>query len=139
MTSNNEETPKIQVDDDWKNEMKAEKEKLSEKPSEETAEADTPKQRGELPPASFLTLVNSLIMQILMAMGGMEDPESKKRVVDLNLARFHIDTLGVLQDKTKGNLTDEENKLLDGALHELRMKFLGANQMGEAAAKGTED
>jgi hypothetical protein len=127
MTENGEES-KIHVDEDWKAEMQAEKEKLAED-SKQDEEAQQQGGEGQLPPASFTAFVNSLMMQTLMAMGGVEDPETKKRVVDLNLARFHIDMLGVLEEKTKGNLTEEETQLLGQALHELRMNFLGFAKM----------
>jgi len=128
MTENSEETPKIHVDEDWKTSMQAEKEKLSEEAKTEQ-EAEQNGQDGQLPPASFATLVNSLMMQTLMAMGGVEDPETKKRIVDLNLARFHIDMLTILEEKTKGNLTEEENQMLSQVLHELRVNFLGFTKM----------
>jgi len=136
MTENGEETPKIHVDEDWKAEMQAEKEKLNEAAQQEE-EAARAGGEGQLPPANFVTLVNSLMMQTLMAMGGVEDPESKKRIVDLNLARFHIDMLGVLEEKTRGNLTDEENKVLAQVLHELRMNFLGFAKMVQESETGS--
>jgi hypothetical protein len=122
--------PKIVVDDDWKAQAQAEKEKLAEeierKPTERGAARGAPegKERRELPPASFTTLVSSLMTQILFALGGVEDPETKRRYVDLDLAKHHIDTLSVLEQKTKGNLTDEERKLLDRALYETRMQYV---------------
>ena len=126
MTDENsqEEKPKIHVDEDWKAQARAEKEKLAKEAAEEKANKESAG-AGELPPASFATLVNSLMMQTLMAMGGMEDPNTGKRVIDLNLAKFHIDTLGILQEKTKGNLEETEEKMLDQLLHELRMNFMG--------------
>ena len=54
----------------------------------------------------------------------MEDPKTKRRYVDLDLAKHHIDILGLLEEKTKGNLTDEEKKLLDQALYEVRMQYV---------------
>jgi len=119
-----EESSGIHVDENWKAEAKAEKEKLSKETVADKAreqKTDT----GKLPKPDFVTLVNSLMMQALMAMGGIEDPSTKKRVVDLDLAKFHIDTLDVLQKKTKGNLEDKEEKMLDQILHELRMHFMG--------------
>ncbi|MCD4823154.1 MAG: DUF1844 domain-containing protein [Phycisphaerae bacterium] len=134
MTQNNEEKSKIIVDDDWKTQAQAEKEKLvaeaeaaaEEKPQtpasgDDAAGADQPR---NIPPASFQVLVNQITMQAIMALGGMEDPETKKRYVDLELAKLHIDTLGVLEEKTKGNLTDEETKLLEQTLHQLQTNFV---------------
>jgi hypothetical protein len=124
-----EEKPKIIVDDDWKAQAQAEKEKLDEEiKAKQEAEGGEGEPAGpggrRLPPASFATLVNSLGAQALLALGGYEDPKTKRRLVDLDLAKHHIDSLAVLEDKTKGNLTDEEQKLLDGVLYEARMQFV---------------
>ena len=124
--------PKIIVDDDWKVQAAVEKQKLAEQveskasPSEAEPAAEGPTAQGprELPPASFATLVSSVAMQGLLALGGYEDPKTKKRLVDLTLAKHHIDTLSVLEEKTKGNLTDEEKKALDKALYETRMQYV---------------
>ncbi len=120
--------PKIVVDDDWKAQAQAEKERLA-KEVESGKGGAAGGQAGaaggrELPSASFTTLVGSLVTQILLALGGMEDPKTKRRYVDLALAKHHIDTLTVLEAKTKGNLTDEERKLLDQALYETRMHYV---------------
>jgi hypothetical protein len=110
------EKPKIIVDDDWKAQAQAEKQKLEQQAEQAAAQ--------ELPAASFATLVSSLVAQAFMAMGGYEDPKTKRRYVDLALAKHHIDTLVVLEDKTKGNLSAEEKKLLDNALYEVRMQYV---------------
>ena len=66
----------------------------------------------------------SLAEQAMAALGQIPDPLENKPVVRLELARHHIDTLGVLEEKTKGNLTDEEHEMLETVLHQLRMVFL---------------
>ena len=126
--------PHIIVDDDWKTQAQAEKERLAKEVEGQEAGAPAagaegaPGQRPtgprELPPASFSTLVTSLATQVFMSLGGVEDPRTKRRLVDLALARHHIDTLSVLEEKTKGNLTDDEKKLLDRALYETRMQYV---------------
>ncbi len=127
------------MDDDWKAEAQAEKDKLAAEAAKKAEKAQSPAGPAagagaepggprELPPVSFTTLVNSLATQVLMALGGVEDPETKKRYVDLDLAKFHIDTLTVLQEKTKGNLDDTESGLLDRVLYELRMSFVQISQ-----------
>jgi len=117
--------PKIIVDDDWKQQAAAEKERLA---KEEAEQAERPK----LPQASFLTLVSSFLTQAMLAMGLIEHPEMKGHGPDLDLAKFNIDMLEVLEEKTKGNLTDEEKKLLNDALHQVRMAFvqLAAGRVG---------
>ena len=138
MGENNEEKPKIIVDDDWKAQAQAEKEKLAAEAEKEPTPAEGPPGSApagpegaprELPPANFATLVSALLTQVLLALGGVEDPRTKKRYVDLGLAKHHIDMLSVIEEKTKGNLTDDEKKLLDGALYETRMQYVQIAQM----------
>ena len=131
--------PKIIVDDDWKQQAQAEKQKLAEqaKTAEmlqaesqpQPADGQAPDQGSEgqqrqLPPASFTTLVSSLATQAMMALGGFRDPNSDKVMVDLELAKHHIDTLKVLEEKTKGNLDEEETKLLEEASYQVQMLFV---------------
>jgi hypothetical protein len=125
----NADKPKIIVDDDWKTRAQAEKEKLA----EETASVPGEPAGGrEIPPASFASLVGSLMTQIFMALGGYEDPQTHRRYVDLELAKHYIDTFTVLEEKTRGNLTEEEKKLLDRSLYEARMQYV---QIAQAAVK----
>jgi hypothetical protein len=78
-----------------------------------------------LPPASFAFLVESILMQTQMQLGlfhlGEEDKDSEP---NLPLARHSIDILGMLQDKTRGNLTSEEQRLLENGLTEIRFRFI---------------
>ena len=134
MAQDKKEEPKIIVDDDWKAQAQAEKEKLAEqlekeasKPQDGPARAGEAQQR-ELPPASFSVLVSSMVTQILFALGEIEDPQTKNRYMDVSLAKHHIDMLSVLEDKTKGNLSPEEKKLLDRALYEVRMQYVQVAQ-----------
>ncbi len=130
-----DQTPKLHIDSDWKAEAQAEKEKLDER-AEKQDQQDTGAQdqtARELPPATFATLVSSLATQVMLAMGGMQDPKTKRRIVDLALAKHHIDTLAMLEEKTKGNLTDEETKLLDQALYQVRMHYVQVAQGGMQA------
>ncbi len=80
------------------------------------------------PPAmSFEQLVQSIYMTAMMQLGAATH-EGQQPQVDILGARQSIDMLGVLAEKTKGNLTPEENRLLDSALFELRMAFLEITQ-----------
>lgn len=129
MAEKPQEKPKIVVDDDWKAQAQAEKQKLAEEANKPKAGpagagAGAGAEAAELPPASFITLVSSIMTQVLYALGGYQDPRTKQRYVDLDLAKHHIDTLSVLEEKTKGNLTDEEKTLLDRALYETRMQYV---------------
>jgi hypothetical protein len=87
-----------------------------------------------LPPAeevNFEALIQSLYMSAMVQLGGTAKPGEKPRV-DIVGARQNIDLLGMLVDKTKGNLTTREKKLLDTLLFDLRMAFL---QITNAIAK----
>ena len=78
-----------------------------------------------LPPASFMFLVESILMQTQMHLGLMHFGEKdEKYEPNLNLARHSIDLLGVLQEKTKGNLTAEEQRLIENGLTELRFRYV---------------
>jgi hypothetical protein len=89
------------------------------------------------PPAmTFEALVQSVYMTAIVQLGGAT-PEGQQPQVDLLGARQSIDMLGILAEKTKGNLADSESRLLDNALFELRMAFLEITQAiaRQAAAK----
>ena len=144
--SGEEKERKIVSDDDWKKQAKADKEKLIAKEQQAKAaqqsdgaqqsggagQADGAKKAGApgpLPPASFLTLVNSLAVQALYCMGRLGGgEEGKGPEVNLDVAKHHIDMLGVLEDKTKGNLSEEETQLLARTVHELRMQYVSSAQ-----------
>ncbi|MFO0868302.1 MAG: DUF1844 domain-containing protein [Pirellulales bacterium] len=87
--------------------------------------------RAKLPPASFWTLVEMLASQAMVFLGLHPDPVKKQPVVRLNFARHYIDTLSVLEDKTRGNLTDEEAAFLEHVLHDLRMTFVAVQKKSD--------
>ena len=120
-------TPKIIVDDDWKSQAQAEKEKLA---AAEAAAAQKSAAAGGgagpdgLPEqVAFQDLIQVLATQALLYLGAFPDPQTGRAIVALDLAKLHIDLLGVVQEKTKGNLSDDESKMLDGTAHELRLQF----------------
>ena len=80
-----------------------------------------------LPPATFEFLINGLLMQAQMHLGlfRMGD-EADQPEPDINLARHTIDILAMLQEKTKGNLSLDEQRLLENSLTELRFRFVQA-------------
>ena len=125
MAQENPEKSKIIIDDDWKAQAQAEKAKLAEEVEGHEGQGA---QEGQLPEPTFSTLVSSIVTQILMSLGGYQDPQTKKRYVDLQLAKHYIDTLSMLEEKTKGNLSDAEKKLLDQALYETRMHYVEIGQ-----------
>ena len=109
--------PKIHVDSDWKEEARREKERLAEQEAKEVA-------AGPLPGPSFLEIVNMIAMQAAVSIGGFQHPSGETVPPDLAMAKHLIDLLEVLGNKTKGNLTDEEQKALDGVLYEIRMRYV---------------
>ena len=79
---------------------------------------------NELPAVDFLNLVVSMSHSALLHLGDAPDPVSGAREQNLPLARQTIDILAMLQDKTRGNLSGEEERVLTHALHDLRMRFV---------------
>ncbi len=130
--SDQNETPKIHIDSDWKAQAQAEKEKLTKQTQATAGDAGAGKGApGEMPPASFESLVSTMAMQALFALGAIPDPRTGQRVQHLDLARHHIDMLTVLEEKTKGNLTPDEEKMLSSTVYELRTRYI---QMSSAAS-----
>ena len=122
-----DDAPKIHVDSDWKAEAQAEKERLAEqaKAAEEAGPGESGSgAAGGIPAASFETLLSTLATQALFAMGAIPDPASGQRVQHLDLARHHIDMIGVLEEKTKCNLSEDESKMLTSTAYELRSRYI---------------
>ncbi len=82
----------------------------------------------QMPPATFEFLVFSLRTQAEMSLGLYLEEDGQPREPDFELAKHSIDLLGVIQEKTKGNLTPEEQDMLDNSLAELRYCFVQALQ-----------
>jgi hypothetical protein len=83
---------------------------------------------GAQPPIKFEHLVQQLYLSALMQMGAAT-PEGQRPRVDIIGARQSIDLLGILEEKTRGNLTDTEERMLESILFELRMTFLELTKM----------
>ncbi|MDD4955481.1 MAG: DUF1844 domain-containing protein [Candidatus Omnitrophica bacterium] len=79
---------------------------------------------------NFRLFLSSLSMQAMIALGRLENPISGKTERNLDQARFLVDTIGILKEKTKGNLSAEEEKLLDDALFSLRMMYVEEKNKG---------
>lgn len=91
--------------------------------------AESSPERPPLPPASFEFLVFSLVTQAQMQLGMLHFGEEKDAPEpDLDAARHTIDMLGIIQEKTKGNLSLEEDRLLNNSLTELRFRFIQARK-----------
>ena len=133
--SNPSDEPKIIVDDDWKSQVEKEKEALK-NPTAETAD-NSSEQPHELPPPSFMVLLSTLATQAMASLGFIPDPATGQPTVNRPMAKHFIDTLAMLQEKTKGNLTEEESAHLRDALHQLRMSYVSTAP--KTQAKETTD
>ncbi len=83
--------------------------------------ADT---ESPLPKIDFATFIFSLNSSALVHLGVIEEPGTGKKVKHLPLAKQTIDILGVLEEKTRGNLTEDEDHLLRNILHDLRIMYV---------------
>jgi len=77
-----------------------------------------------MPEVTFAALVMSLNTSALFHLGEISDPSTGDKLQDLVLAKHTIDTLKLLEDKTKGNLTDEEQDMLKNVLYDLKMRYV---------------
>lgn len=106
------EEEKKRVDESWKQAVEKEKENLK-------------KEGKSLPPeADFNFFVTTLALQASIALGSIANPVTKKKEEDPSQAKFLIDTLGMLKEKTNNNLSEEEARLLENILYELRMQYV---------------
>ena len=120
--------PKIIVDEDWKTQVQAEKKTLKD---EQTQQPEAPG-AAELPPASMALLITTLATQALAMLGQIPDPNDGSTIVHLDQAKHVIDTLAVLEEKTKGNLTADEATMLQSVLHEMRMLYIAVQNQPTA-------
>ena len=113
-------------------EKEVDEQEKSEEESQEKNEEEVEQQQMELPPVNFENFIFGLYNTALFHLG-IRDPETGKLIQNLPVARHTIDTLGMLQEKTKGNLTAPESNLMENLLYELRMNYLRAAKQAEAA------
>ncbi len=126
-----EKAKKIIVDEDWKREAQREKETVAKQEAQEKKEETKkgPKRRGDIPRGDLAGLISMLATQSLFALGVLQVKGEEPREPDLELARYNIDMLQALQEKTKGNLTPEEQEMLNNTVSDLRMAYVSlANQ-----------
>ena|SRR6266496_3328814 len=85
-------------------------------------------------PASFVNFVMSIASNAASSLGMIEHPVTNQREVDLQLGKHWIDVLGMLQQKTRGNLVSQEQQILEGLLADLRMQYVSLSN--SSSAKG---
>jgi hypothetical protein len=139
-----EDKSSLHIDTDWKRQAQEEKKRLAEQEAQRKAQqaaapaapagviggAATAGARGaargpgrqNLQPG-FAALVQTLVTQILLYLGDLS-VRGVEPVLNLDVAKFNLDLLNLLEEKTRGNLTAEEQALLDAALYECRMRFV---------------
>ncbi len=135
--SDDQAAPKIIVDSDWKEQVEKEKaaaaaassEGTVQVPEEEGAETagavdDDASQQRALPEPSFEILISMLFTQAISALGQMPNPVDGETSVDKPMAKHSIDMIEMIETKTKGNLSDDESKMIREALHALRMAYV---------------
>jgi hypothetical protein len=96
----------------------------SQQEATEGAQGDSEMRAVPLPEVTLATFIFSLSTSALVHLGDIPDPETKNSQVDLPLAKQIIDTLGMLQEKTKGNLAPDEDNLLKSILYDLRLRYV---------------
>lgn len=119
------EDKKIIIDEDWKQQAQKEKEVLAAQEKQEKGKAPQDKsRRGPLPKGDFAALISMLVTQALFAMGLIQVEGQKEKEPDLELAKYSIDMLETIEEKTKGNLTEEEKNVLENTLSQVRMAYV---------------
>jgi hypothetical protein len=123
---------KVSLDDLDRETVESQKEKQAGGPRAEEARAKTNfeqasdqcRHSGPLPEVSFSTFMLSLSSSALVHLGEIPDPMAQGMETDLLMAKQIIDTLGMLQEKTKGNLDAEEERLVKTLLYDLRLRYV---------------
>lgn len=141
---------KKRVDESWKEQAEREKQTVTSAPQNPASQAGPAPAQGAGPApaqapqaahehgheeetlqARFDLFLQGLAVEALIGLGDMAHPATKKQAVNLTQAKYIIDLLGLLEEKTKGNLTADEAKMLKDVLYQLRMRYL--NKSGGVA------
>ncbi len=94
-------------------------------PKSRAGEAGRTRGAGEpLPPVDFNALILSLSSSVMMHLGVLPNPVSRETEADLPMAQQTIDIIALLQQKTRGNLTKDEEQFIEAVLYDLRMKYV---------------
>lgn len=133
-----DEKPKIIVDEDWKSQIQRERE--VDEANRKTNDSEVPQDDtgalpgGVTPEATFESLVATFVTQAMFALGVVHDPQAQEVMVNLDEAKFVIDNLGILCEKTEGNLTTEESTHLQQMLDELQRAYVARVQQFQQQA-----
>lgn len=116
------EDSKKKIDETWKEKAKQEQETIKKQ--------ETIKEQKDfpIPEPDFNFFISTLSLQASIFLGHIPNPATDKKEENFPQAKFIIDTIGMLKDKTKGNLTTDEDSLLENVLYELRMQYIAATE-----------
>jgi Domain of unknown function (DUF1844) len=125
---------KIIIDEDWKSQVQAEKEAAkqpaaSAKPASTAAPGDM-----QMPPASLEMLVTTLVTEAMISLGQVPHPHTGEVLFQPQQAKYLIDMIDMLREKTKGNVTPDETELMEQLLHQLRMAYVQLTAAPRAGA-----
>jgi hypothetical protein len=127
------------VDESWKEAAAAERDKLADVSPQQTVKQPEPAEgsagQAQAVEIDFLNYVTSLGFQAMIFLGEIPNPVTNEVEKNLTQARFLIDTLAMLKEKTDGNLNDQENNLLENSIYELQMKYVEVSQQGTPPEK----
>jgi hypothetical protein len=113
---------------DEKGELKEEGVEEAIKGEEKKESSEEESQKIPLPEVSLSSLIFSLSSSALLHLGEIADPMTGEKKEDLALAKHSIDTISMLKEKTKGNLTEEEDKFIESILTDLRWRYVKAKK-----------
>lgn len=99
-------------------------EETKEEVTREETEPEEVESTSQFPEINFATFIFSLNSSALVHLGVIEDPAADQKKKSLPMAKQTIDILGVLEEKTRGNLTEDEENLLKHILHDLRLMYV---------------
>lgn len=128
-----DEATKKRVDESWKEQVEREKQTgstggpavpPSPQAPKEPAPSEAPAEAEGLPEARFDLFLSGLAMEAFVALGDLPHPTTRKQAANLPQAKYLIDLLGLMEQKTKGNLSVDEERMLKDALYQLRMRYL---------------
>ena len=124
MAEEKKEEKKIIIDEDWKKEAQREKEILAAQEEADKKKDEEKPPRGPLPEGNFAALISMLTTQAFFALGALQVKGQERKEPDLELAKYNIDMLETLEEKTKGNLTEDEKAVLENTLGQVRMAYV---------------
>jgi len=133
------EDKKIIIDEDWKSQVAAEKE-AAQKEATQQPTAASAKSGGaasgdmQMPPASLEMLVTTLVTEAMISLGQVPHPHTGEVLFQPQQAKYLIDMIDMLREKTKGNVTPDETELMEQLLHQLRLAYVQLTAAPRAGA-----